>query len=1056
MTGNSIRPQITTLNKPFMKRLLSLVFILAATALGATLSAQDVKITGRVTVAGSNEPLPYASVTTSEGLVGVNTDMEGRYSISVPPKSTLVFSFIGYKTKEVALTPAMTSVDVVLEEDSQMLEAVVAVGYGTMKRSDVTGAVSSVSSELIKAAPVANVEQAMQGRVAGVTVTTGSGQPGAGAEVRVRGIGTIGDSAPIYVVDGVITDNIGFLNSNDIESMEVLKDASSTAIYGSRGANGVIIVTTKSGSEGRTNVSFEAYVGIQNRWKKLDLMGAQEQALTSLDIRGILSEKNFFNRYGFDRWLKTYKINPSKDADYPTNLDYSAIDTDWQDEVFRKNAMIQNYHVSVDGGTDKASYSLSTGYFSQDGTIMDSWYNRFTIRGNTQFKITKWLRANANVTYVTSKQRSAPNNQAVSSILTGAIRMAPWDPTHYPEGSADYLGNDIGGRPAAASNFRNLYNPFSQTAYAHPNNRDQRWIANVSLEIEPVKGLVIRPSVSANMNTVVNRNFYDSYRSSAYDIREKNFLESNMGRYNTMFYEATATYSKKFAGKHNFSIMAGVTSEEYNGYWIGGSGSSIINPTPNNWYLSQTTESRNYASDSAARTRRLSFLGRLFYSYDERYLLTVNFRADGSSKFPENTWGVFPSAALAWRISEESFLKDSDILDNLKLRLGWGQIGNDKINENSFVQVMENQIYYNGYAFGSGQTWAEAGAQGASILTMINRGGRWEFSEQWNVGVDFGLWGNKFYGTVDAYIRDTKDMLLQVVTPAHVGNRFYPQANIGTVRNKGIEIMLGHNNNVSKNFSYDISANVSFVNNRLTHLNGGSRVVHNDYQISDEGLPLFSFYGFEYEGIYRTDEEVAQHQYNVAQSDITEHAGDARYRDRNNDGIIDEKDMTALGSPFPWLTGGLNATFRFYGVDVSLFFQGSYGGKVYNALRTLTEGDGSTSTLSTTMRNVWTKDNTNGTIPSQSPSASTRNQLFSDRLVESSAYLRLKNVSIGYTLPERITKKAHISRLRFYVSMSNAFTLTGYSGFDPEVGGGIDWGNYPQSRTVLFGTNINF
>ncbi|MBP3532845.1 MAG: TonB-dependent receptor plug domain-containing protein, partial [Alistipes sp.] len=315
-----------------MKRLLSLVFILAATALGATLSAQDVKITGRVTVAGSNEPLPYASVTTSEGLVGVNTDMEGRYSISVPPKSTLVFSFIGYKTKEVALTPAMTSVDVVLEEDSQMLEAVVAVGYGTMKRSDVTGAVSSVSSELIKAAPVANVEQAMQGRVAGVTVTTGSGQPGAGAEVRVRGIGTIGDSAPIYVVDGVITDNIGFLNSNDIESMEVLKDASSTAIYGSRGANGVIIVTTKSGSEGRTNVSFEAYVGIQNRWKKLDLMGAQEQALTSLDIRGILSEKNFFNRYGFDTWLKTYKINPSKDADYPTNLDYSAIDTDWQDE----------------------------------------------------------------------------------------------------------------------------------------------------------------------------------------------------------------------------------------------------------------------------------------------------------------------------------------------------------------------------------------------------------------------------------------------------------------------------------------------------------------------------------------------------------------------------------------------------------------------------------------------------------------------------------------------------------------------------------------------------
>ncbi len=1034
-----------------------MIFILAATAVGATLSAQDVKITGRVTVAGSNEPLPYASVTTSEGLVGVNTDMEGRYSISVPPKSTLVFSFIGYKTKEVTLTPAMTSVDVVLEEDSQMLEAVVAVGYGTMKRSDVTGAVSSVSSELIKAAPVANVEQAMQGRVAGVTVTTGSGQPGAGAEVRVRGIGTIGDSAPIYVVDGVITDNIGFLNSNDIESMEVLKDASSTAIYGSRGANGVIIVTTKSGSEGRTNVSFEAYVGIQNRWKKLDLMGAQEQAQTALAIKNVSSELNWFNRYGLDQWIRAYKFGPSE-VFFPTaaTMNYGDIETDWQDEVFRKNAMIQNYHVSVDGGTDKASYSLSTGYFSQDGTIMASWYNRFTIRGNTQFKIAKWLRANANVTYVTTKQRSAPNNQAVSSILTSAIRMAPWDPTHYPAGATAPDGTDLSGQIAASTNYRNLYNPFSMVDYSHPNNRDQRWIANISLEIEPVKGLVIRPSVSADMNTVVNRNFSDAYTHSTYDKREKNFLDSSMGRYNTMFYEATATYSKKFADKHNFSIMAGVTSEEYNGYFIGGSGASIINPTPNNWYLSQTTEDRNYASDSASRTRRLSFLGRLFYSYDERYLLTVNFRADGSSKFPENTWGFFPSAALAWRISEESFLKDSNILDNLKLRVGWGQIGNDKIGETSFVQTVENATYFNGYAFGSGQTWGESAAQGASILTMINRGGRWEVSEQWNVGVDFGLWGNKFYGTVDAYIRDTKDMLLQIVTPAHVGNRFYPQANIGTVRNKGIEIMLGHNNNVSKNFSYDITANVSFVNNRLTHLNGGSRVVHNDYQISDEGYSLFTFWGFEYEGIYRSDEEVRQHQYALDDNQITERAGDARYKDRDNNGIIDSNDMTDLGNPFPWLTGGLNATFRFYGVDVSLFFQGSYGGKVYNALRTLIEGDGSTATLSTTMRNAWTPSNPNGTIPNQGPSGSTRNSMFSSRLVESSAYLRLKNVSIGYTLPERITKKAHISRLRFYVSMSNAFTITGYSGFDPEVGGGIDWGNYPQSRTVLFGTNINF
>ena len=1042
-----------------MKKLLLLFCILGCSLFCNEVAAQEeVTVSGTVTVAGTKDPLPYATITSKEGINGTNTDMDGKYTISVPANSTLVFSFIGYTSQEIVVTPARTTIDVALAEDSQMLEAVVAVGYGTMRKSDVTGAVSSISSELIKAAPVASVEQAMQGRVAGVTITTASGQPGATSEVRVRGIGTIGDSAPIYVVDGVITDNISFLNANDIESMEVLKDASSTAIYGSRGANGVIIVTTKSGSEGRTNVSFEAYVGIQNRWRKLDLMGPYEQALTELQIKGRESELNFFNRYGLDLWLKNYKINPNKNAEFPVNLDYSTVNTDWQDEVFRANAVIQNYHVSVDGGTDKAQYSLSTGYFSQDGTIMASWYNRLTLRGNATFKIAKWLRVNTNVTYVTSKSRSAPNNDAVSSVLTGAIRMAPWDPTHYPAGSVDYLGNDMSGKIAAASNFANIYNPFSQTTYAHPNNRDQRWIANIALEIEPIEGLVIRPSVSANLNTVLNRNFYDAYLvSSAYDKRDKNFLESNMGRYNTMFYETTATYSKRFNEKHNFSVMIGTTTEEYNGYWIGGSGSSIINPTPNNWYLSQTTENRNYASDSVARTRRLSFLGRLFYSYDERYLITVNFRADGSSKFPENTWGFFPSAALAWRISEESFLKDSPILDNLKLRLGWGQIGNDKIDESSFVQVMENQIYYNGYAFGSGQTWDSAGAQGAAILTYINQGGRWEVSEQLNLGLDFGLWGNKFYGTVDAYIRDTKEMLLQVVTPAPVGNRFYPQANIGTVRNQGIELSLGHANNVSENFSYDITANLSFVKNRLTHLNGGSRVEHTSgVQVSDEGLPLFSFWGYEYEGIYQSDAEVAAHQWGVSAVNITEHAGDARYKDQNGDGIIDGNDEVALGSPFPWLTGGLNATFRFYGVDVSLFFQGTYGGKVYNALRTLTEGDGSSSTLSTSMRNVWTAQNPNGTIPSVSPSASTRNQLFSSRLVEDSSYLRLKNIQIGYTLPQHITKKAHISRLRFYVQMSNAFTITGYSGFDPEVGGGVDWGNYPQSRTILFGTNINF
>lgn len=311
--------------------------------------------------------------------------------------------------------------------------------------------------------------------------------------------------------------------------------------------------------------------------------------------------------------------------------------------------------------------------------------------------------------------------------------------------------------------------------YSHPRNRENRWIGNIYLELEPIEGLTFRSQVSANLLTTTNRNFYDEYYISDYDKRDKNFLSSEMGRYNDVFYENTLTYARRI-GKHNFSVMVGQTTEEYDYYTIGGSGSSIINPSSNNWYLSQTTTDKNYASDGVGRTRRLSFLGRIFYSYDDRYLLTVNFRADGSSKFPENTWGYFPSAALAWRISEESFLRDNAVLDNLKFRLGWGQIGNDKIDESSFSQVMDTNNPYNlGYVFGP----TETPAIGATVLTYVNNGGKWEFTEQWNLGVDFGLWGNKLYGTVDAYIRDTKDMLLTVTTPAHVGNRYYPKAQCG-------------------------------------------------------------------------------------------------------------------------------------------------------------------------------------------------------------------------------------------------------------------------------------
>jgi len=1035
-----------------------LILAVCAVLCSVGLYAQGTKVQGVVTSKEDGQPLPGVTVMVKGTFTGTSTDANGSYAITLPKGGgILTYSYLGYKDQEKAVSATTTALDVVLETDAMMLDEVVAIGYGVMRKSDLTGAVASVSAEQLQKTPAAGLDQALQGRAAGVTVNSSSGQPGAAAEVRIRGIGTVNDSSPIYVVDGVITSDINFLNPNDIASTEILKDASSTAIYGSRGANGVIIVTTKSGSkDSKVNVEFNAYVGIQNRWNKLDLMGSWEQAATEVTMQGQQSQIKFFNEKGFNAWLSTYKLGKSNyypvvlSDKNPAGLDYSAVNTDWQDEVFRRNALIQNYHVSVSGGTEKSSYALSASYFSQEGTIIGSNFKRLTLRSNTTYTIAKWLKIGENISFVNSEGRNAMNNNASpgASVLSAALAMAPWDPTHYPAGSVNAAGEDLSGRIAASSNFRNATNPFSMVEMSHPLNQTDRWIGNIFLELQPVKGLTFRSEVSMDLASTRDRLYKEAYNYSDYDKADKNYISRSMNRAQTMRYENTLTYRNDW-GRHSFSAMVGQTTEEYNYYNIGGAGASILNPSPNNWFLNQATEDRTDSSDSASRTRMFSLLGRLHYSFDNRYLITFNFRADASSKFPENLWGYFPSTALAWRISEESWLRGSEVLDNLKLRAGWGQIGNDKIDSNSFTQVM----------FNSGPTFVDyplgvnpSLVPGATVLTYVNTGGKWETTEQWNVGVDFGLWNGKLTGTVDLFLRDTKDMLLSVTAPAHVGNRYSSTANVGTVRNQGIEITLGHANRIGS-VRYAVDANVSFIRNRLTALNGGERV-YGDRSICDVGLPLFSFWGYEYEGIYRTDEEVLAHQHQYDALTVSEHAGDARYKDQNGDGRIDDNDLVKIGNPFPWMTYGLNLSLEWKGLDVALFFQGVYGNEIYNAVRERTEGKGAEATLSTAMRDVWSVNNPNGSIPN--PWGSSRNFNTSSRFVEDGSYLRLKNLSIGYTLPQRWTKKLHMNRWRFYVTASNLFTVTDYTGYDPEVGGGVDYGNYPQSRTFIFGTNINF
>ena len=972
---------------------------------------------------------------------------------------------------------------ITLVPDNVQLQEVVAIGYGTMKKSDLTGAVTSVSAEQLLKAPVSGLDQALQGRAAGVTVTNGSGQPGEGATIRIRGIGSaMGGNEPLYVVDGVITGDIKWLSPTDIKSMEILKDASAAAIYGSRGANGVILITTKSGGEGKINISFDAYWGFQNRWKKMDVLKSRDFAETELRIgamRDGASEIAYYIQNGFRPWLNLYKLgnaNVMKISEYyPTNFAYEDQETDWQDAVFRPNAFMHNYNLSFDGGNDKGHYALSASYFGQQGTIVGSDYNRFTLRLNSDFKVRDWLKIGEHFSIVSSYGRFAMNNSssAGASIISGALAMAPWDPVYYPEGSVNKNGKDISGYYSAGSNFKNVTNPYQMVYNYEPNSRTERAVGDVYFEITPVKGLTIRPSISADYSVNRARNFGYPNIYTSYNASDKNHIDANINRGLQLLEELTVTYAREI-GKHNFSVMAGQTWSEYNYYSIGGSGAQILNPIPSNWYLNRATEDQTYASDGVSRTRRLSFLGRVFYSYDSRYMITANFRADASSKFTKNPWGFFPSVALAWRLSEEHFLKDLDLdwLDNIKIRAGFGQVGNDGVPSSAFQYTMGSSVnVFYGYPLGPEQNAGNATC-GAAVLTLVDESGKWETNQQWDAGIDFAFWNGKLSGTIDYFHRSTIDALLYVNAPAQVGNRYSLVKNVGNILNEGVEITLGHDNKVGA-VHYSIGANVSFLHNELTKLNGGSPL-WGDRTKTDQGMALNSFWGYQYEGIYQTDQEALDQLYSYDAGTIGVHAGDARYKDVNGDGKLNEDDKMVIGNPFPKLTYGLNFNIDFYGVDVQLFFQGAAGNAIYNVQRQMLESDGGSYALASYMKDkVWVGytdavrasmlskgvdyyelENRNGTIPN--PLGSPTNTENSTRFIEDGSYLRLKNLQIGYTFPLKWTQKFRCSRLRLYATASNLFTITGYKGYDPEVGSGVDYGNYPQSRTFTFGLNATF
>lgn len=1054
------------------KILLFLVLFLS----GLSLWSQTRTLKGTVVSSEDGQPLPGVAVILEGSSLGTVTDIDGKWQMNVD-EGTLLFSCLGFTDHRVRIGKSDV-VNVSMEVSSTQLDELVVIGYGTVKKSDLTGAVSSVKGDELKKASVASVGAALQGKVAGMTVTQNTGQPGSDVSIRIRGIGSVNAGvSPLYVVDGMIVSDINFLSPNDIATTEVLKDAASAAIYGSRAANGVILITTKSASsDPKTSITFEAYAGVQTRWRKLDLMGPEEHLETYFKVNSISSgELEAYRNGGLNGWLNYARIGGVADFPVATEVpgqgfNYAAQHTDWQDEVFR-NAAIQNYYLSIDSGNRKVSQTLSANWFSQDGTIIGSWYNRLNLHYTASSEIKKWLRVGSSLNFSSTRSRWALNNnsQPGASVISAALAMAPWDPAYYPAGSLNYLGEDLGGRIAAASNFKNVVNPYSMATHTFPKGSTERFVGSVYLELKPFKGFVFRSDFNFDLSYVHSRTYTEEYYHSSADKNDSNSISQNQSRSASFNFNNYATWSRSF-GRHDFSVMAGQTIDISENESVGVGGRNLLHTDERFWSFNYATTDFTYGGSYYGQYRRMSFIGRITYDYADRYLLTFNWRSDGNRSFQNHPWGHFPSVAAAWKLSEENWLKECDKISLLKVRFGWGLLGNDNVDANLFTMTMDSSMYANlGYPFGPGNGDEQTLNTGAAVTSLKNMDGRWEISEHYNLGVDFGFFQNRLSGTLDMFIRDTKDMLLARKWPYYVGALYTSVDNIGTMRNSGIELQLEWRDSFrlgNHDFFYGINGNISFVKNIVVDMNGSDRI-YGDRTVTDQGYAVGSFWGYETEGIFRSQEEINEFfhiipdpqtqeeiDYNATRNTYGFEVGDIRYKDQNGDGKLDETDdMKVIGNPFPKFTYGLDVSLGWGPLDLSMFFQGVYGNTVYNALRERIEGNGLNSQLSVAMRDVWTADNPDGSLPDPNH---TVNFWTSDRFLEDGSYLRLKTMQLGYTIPEKLLRKAKIQNFRIYLSANNLLTITRYSGYDPEVGGGVDYGNYPQSRTFMIGVNFTF
>lgn len=1050
---------ITKSRSKYFKNLGFLILMLVFSA------AVNAQITVSGTVSDGSGPIPGVNIIVKGTKTNTVSNFDGTYTLqSVPANSILVFSFIGYKPYEVAVNNK-TKIDAVLEEDLNDLKEVVVIGYGTAKRADLTGAVSTVTSAAITQSVPTTFDQVLQGRAAGVQIQQNSGTPGGSSSVRIRGISSItGSNEPIYVIDGVIIDgNSGSLNSNplatinpnDIASIDILKDASATAIYGSRAANGVIMVTTKTGRKGDLVLNFDSYVGWQQMPKELQVLNLREYGTlknTRADL-GIVQRDNTF-------------IRP----------DLLGEGTNWQDELFQ-TALIQNYNLSASGGSENTTYALGMSYFDQEGTVIGSSFDRMTLRGVVDSQVKKWMKVGVNMNVSKVNQVTTVNDD---SVILVALKQTPNVAARNADGTFD--GPDT-------TEFVQT-NPLGIALLKDNHAANYNVRGNAYAEISFTKDLKLRTQYSIDYNFGNNYTFNPSYTFGALsnEVREGSRTKSTGENW---IWNNLLTYNKVFA-KHNINAMLGQELQEQNWENLYGYRSGYLTNGATDLNAGDPTTARN---SNASATRSLSsYFARAAYSFDDRYFLTGTIRRDGSSQFAdENKWDWFPSAALAWKISSEGFLKDNQTINNLKLRAGWGVTGNSSVPNNAYTSVYGTSATN----WGSGQI----------ATNTANPDLKWEKSNQTNIGLDLGLFNNRVEITADVYYKKTDDLLLRLSLPAYVGTTGQgstapPYANIGSLENKGIEFTINTINMQRQDFLWRSNFNISMNRFKVLKLNSESGVYDQTLQQGSDvtvvtrsavGETLGQFYGYKVIGRF---EKATDFYYKDAVGTVKPTAlpegmqigengvwiGDYMFEDVNKDGVINEKDAGYIGDPNPDFTFGFTNSFSFKGFDVSIMFTGSYGNDVLNYQRRWLENPReNTNLLKSALGYAQLElidpngpnDYRNVQIVGGDPymprigassASSASNYRLSNRFVEDGSYVRLKNISIGYNLPKDLYSKYGISNIKVYSNMQNVLTFTKYKGYDPEVGAinqnqllnGIDNGRYPTPVTTTLGITVNF